>query len=106
MEQGCTSGSVGGDAGGGLQQRPERPALSPPPDALVASTGWCRWWWVGTGASLAVYPDGGGVLTWTVARPDGPQTWRARAAVDALTVAAIERQFDSRGLQPPGIGAG
>ena len=87
-----------------LHRRAERPVLSPPPDALVASTGWCRWWWVGAGVALAVYPDGGGVLTWTVASPDGPETWRARAAVDPRTVAAIEREFGSHGLRPPGTG--
>jgi hypothetical protein len=89
-----------------LHQRPEHPRLFPPPDAVVAGTGGCRWWWVGAGASLAVYPDGGGVLTWMVASSHGPETWRARVAVDARTVTAIERQFDSRGLRPPGTGAG
>ena len=85
-------------------QRPERSVLSPPPDALVASTCWCRWWWVGAGAVLAVSPDGAGVLSWTVGSPDGPETWRARAVVDVRTVAAIEHQFESRGLRPPGTG--
>jgi hypothetical protein len=89
-----------------LHRRPERHELLPPPDALVAGTAWCRWWRVGTGTSLAVYPDGAGVLTWTVASPDGPQTWHARAVVDAGTVAAIERQFHSHGLRPPGTGGG
>jgi hypothetical protein len=89
-----------------LHGRPERTDLAPPPDPLVASTAWCRWWWVGAGASLAVYSDGAGVLTWTVASPDGPETWRARATVDARTVTAIEREFDSRGLRPPGTGRG
>jgi hypothetical protein len=86
--------------------RPERRDLAPPPDVLIAGTAWCRWWWVGAGAPLAVYPDGAGVLTWTAANPDGSETWRARAAVEADTVAAIERQFGSRGLRPPGTGAG
>jgi hypothetical protein len=84
----------------------ERPALPPPPDGLVAATGWCRWWWVGNATALTVYPDGAGVLTWTVASPDGPQTWRARAVVDIRTVAAIEREFESMGLRPPGTGRG
>jgi hypothetical protein len=89
-----------------LHWRPERPALPPPPDALVAATGWCRWWWVGAATALTVYPDGAGVLTWTVASPDSPQTWRARAVVDIRTVAAIEREFESIGLRPPGTGRG
>jgi hypothetical protein len=89
-----------------LHRRPERPVPAPPPDALVATTAWCRWWWVGTGAALAVYPDGAGVLTWTIGSPDGPETWRARAVVDTRTVAAIEHEFDGHGLGPPGTGGG
>ena len=79
------------------QERPERPNLPPPPDELVAATAWSRWWWI-VAASL-------GVLTWTVASLDGgPTTWRARAIVDARTVAAIEFQLHSRGLLPSGTG--
>lgn len=89
-----------------LHWRSKRRALPPPPDSLVAATGWCRWWWVGAGTALTVYPDGAGVLTWTVGSPDGPQTWRARAVVDIRTVAAIEREFESMGLRPPGTGQG
>jgi hypothetical protein len=89
-----------------LHRRPERPDLPPPPDAVVAATGWCRWWWIGNPTALTVYPDGAGVLSWTVVSPDGPQTWAARAVVDARTVAAIEREYDRRGLGPPGTGGG
>src|ERR1700732_5282317 len=71
--------------GGDPPQAPRAPDLPPPPDELVAASEWCRWWWI-VAASLAVLPDGGGVLTWTVGSPDGgPETWCARAFVDAGT---------------------
>jgi hypothetical protein len=87
-----------------LHRRPERPDLPPPPDDLIANTHWCRWWWVGVGASLAVYPDGAGVLTWSIGGEMSPWCRRAHAIVDAHTVAAIEREFHDRGRQPPGVG--
>jgi hypothetical protein len=49
-----------------LHRRSQRHALAPPPDSLVAATGWCRWWWLGSATALTVYPDGAGVLIWTV----------------------------------------
>lgn len=81
---------------------PGVPPTLPPPDDLA--TEWCRWWWLGATTSLVVSPSGVGVLTWSIDDGAGPWCQRARAFVDARTVAAIEHELHSRGCRPTGTG--